>query len=208
MHTPEHTSRITLYASRPRRSRGLSQPAFLILLVVVALLAGMGGFGFYNLTGTVPETAPLRSEAPRSGDVKGMMRADFTLPDLAGELRHIGDWDGDVVLVNFWATWCPPCLREMPAFVEVQDAYRDRGLTIVAVAIDDEQAVRDFADTHALNFPVLLGQSGGMAVTRDYGNRQGALPYSVLLDRDGRIRFFQAGELHKETLEQELQPLL
>ena len=208
MHTAGHTSRITPYASRPRRSRGLSQPAFLVLLVVVALLAGMGGFGFYHLTGTGPEAVSLRTEAPRTSDVRGMMRPDFDLPDLAGEMRHIGDWDGDVVLVNFWATWCPPCLREMPAFVEVQDAYEDQGVTIVAVAIDDEHAVRDFADTHALNFPVLLGQSGGMAVTRDYGNRLGALPYSVLLDREGRIRFVQAGELHKETLERELRPLL
>jgi thiol-disulfide isomerase/thioredoxin len=187
---------------------GLSQPAFLILLLVVAVAAGLGGFGFYQLTGpgAAPQAAPAQAQRP--GDLRGTTRPEFSLPDLDGELRHISEWDGDVVLVNFWATWCPPCLKEMPAFVEVQEAYRERGVTIVAVAIDSEQDVRDFNETYGLNFPVLLGQSGGMAVSRDYGNRVGALPYSVLFDRVGTIRFVKAGELHKETLEDQLRPLL
>ena len=206
MHIHPRASR--LVRRSPKARHGLSQPVFLVLLVAVALLAGLGGFAFYHMTeepvaGTVERAA---AQGPR--DMHGMQRPEFSLPDLDGHIRHIGEFDGNVVLVNFWATWCPPCLKEMPAFVEVQEGYGDQGMIIVAVAIDDEHAVRDFSNAHGLNFPVLLGESGGMTVTRDYGNRLGTLPYSVLLDREGVIRFVHAGELHKETLERELQPLL
>jgi peroxiredoxin len=207
MHPMTHTaSRLTPHAAR-HPQHGLSQPAFLALLLAVALVAGFGGFAFYQMS-QAPEPSPARAELQRQPHVLGMPRPHFSLPDLGGETRHVSDWDGDVVLVNFWATWCPPCLKEMPAFVEMQEAYGDQGLTILAVAIDDEEAVREFAETHGLNFPVLLGESDGMGITRDYGNRMGALPYSALLDREGRIRFIQAGELHKDVFERELRPLL
>ncbi|OOG23204.1 thioredoxin [Thioalkalivibrio denitrificans] len=187
----------------------MTQPVFLAILVLVATLAGMAGFGFYHFTGA-PEAAPptAPSLASHLNEIKGSQRPDFSLPDLDGDIRHISEWDGDVVLINFWATWCPPCIREMPAFVEVQETYGEQGVTIVAVAIDNEQDVRDFYETYGLNFPVLLGETAGIAVSRDYGNRIGALPYSVLLDREGIIRFVKPGELHQETLEDELRPLL
>ncbi len=202
-------SRLLPHASRPRQSRGMSQPAFLGLLVVIALLAGFGGYGFYHL-GQPSEPAPAQAAVTpaASNGVVGMARPEFSLPDLEGTARHISEWDGDVVLVNFWATWCPPCLKEMPAFVEVQEEYGARGVTIVAVAIDEENAVRDFVNTYGINFPVLIGETEAMTVTRDYGNRFGALPYSVLYDREGKIRFVKAGELHKDTFVRELKPLL
>jgi len=201
-------SRFPPHSSRPQQIRGLSQPAFLALLLVVAVAAGLGGFGFYHL-GQSPDAVASTGPPTGHGDsVMGLTRPDFSLPDLDGELRQMAEWDGDVVLVNFWATWCPPCRKEMPAFVEVQEEYGSQGVTIVAVAIDEAEAVRDFADTYGINFPVLIGESNAMAVARDYGNRFGALPYSVLMDRQGKIRFIQAGELHKETFVRELKPLL
>ncbi|MFN2349798.1 MAG: TlpA family protein disulfide reductase [Thioalkalivibrio sp.] len=204
----DHAFPISPLASHPLRCRGLSQPAFLALLLVVALAAGLGGFGFYHLSQN-PDAVASTGPANGPGDsVMGQTRPDFSLPDLDGELRHMAEWDGDVVLVNFWATWCPPCRKEMPAFVEVQEEFGSQGVTIVAVAIDEAEAVRDFADTYGINFPVLIGESDAMAVARDYGNRFGALPYSVLMDRQGKIRFIQAGELHKETFVRELKPLL
>ncbi|HSP00141.1 MAG TPA: TlpA disulfide reductase family protein [Thioalkalivibrio sp.] len=201
-------SRLPPHSSRPLRSRGLSQPAFLALLLVVAVAAGLGGFGFYHL-GQNPDAVAATAPENGPGDsVMGLTRPDFSLPDLDGEVRQIGEWDGDVVLVNFWATWCPPCRKEMPAFVEVQEEFGSQDVTIVAVAIDEAEAVRDFANTSGINFPVLIGETDAMAVARDYGNRFGALPYSVLMDRQGKIRFIQAGELHKETFVRELKPLL
>lgn len=110
------------------------------MLLVVALLAGVGGFGFYHMTQSADATTVADSGTEtvrRASDVLGTVRPEFSLPDLAGDTRHVGEWDGDVILVNFWATWCPPCLKEMPAFVEMQETYGDQGLTILAVAIDE-----------------------------------------------------------------------
>ena len=137
------------------------------------------------------------------------IRIDFSLRELDGELRTLSEWDGDVVLLNFWAPWCPPCVREMPAFVELQERYGEAGFTIVAVAIDDEQNVRDFIDNMlGVNFPVLMGDADGMELTRQYGNRLGALPYSVLYDRQGKIIHTHRSELHLEDAVQLIEPLI
>ena len=177
-------------------------------LVLIALAAGVAGFFLYNaLAGRDAPSDDGLPSLPGKPQVAEFAPA-FVLPDVSGAQRSSAEWDDTLRVVNFWATWCPPCLKEMPAFVEVQEAYGEQGFTIVAVAIDAEQDVRDFNETYGLNFPVLLGESGGLTVSRDYGNRVGALPYSALFDREGTIRFVKAGELHKETLEDELRPLL
>lgn len=122
-------------------------------------------------------------------------RIDFTLPDLEGRERSLSEWDGDLVLLNFWATWCPPCLREMPLFQEAHERYASRGFTIVAVAVDEIEEARAFVDKLGIGFPVLIGQEDAIAVARDYGNRIGALPYSALIDRSGKIRETHRGEV-------------
>ncbi|SFM24903.1 Peroxiredoxin [Ectothiorhodospira mobilis] len=148
--------------------------------------------------------------APLAGQgMQGAQAPAFTLPDLEGNPRRIGEWDGRVVLVNFWATWCPPCRKEIPLFVEMQSAHGDAGLTIVGVALDDPQAAAAFARDQGINFPVLVGgEERAGEVARAYGNPYGSLPYSVLLDREGKVRYIHVGRLHRETLERELAPLL
>jgi peroxiredoxin len=96
----------------------------------------------------------------------------------------------------------------MPTFVDMQTEYGEQGLTIVAVAMDDVEAVSEFAQALGLNFPVLIGESAATEVSRAYGNRFGALPYSALVDRQGRIRYIKPGELTREAFERELRPLL
>ena len=130
------------------------------------------------------------------------------LKDLDGQLHDLAALKGKVVLVNFWATWCPPCRKEMPAFMELREQYNAQGFEIVGVAIDDPQQVQDFIDTLGVNYPVLHGDVDAMEIAKAYGDRFVTLPYSVLLDREGRIRFIQPGELHKDVLEAEIQALL
>jgi peroxiredoxin len=138
----------------------------------------------------------------------GQARPAFSLPDNHDRVRHIADWDGKVLVINFWATWCPPCRREMPMFVEMQEQFRQQGLQFVGVAIDDADKVQDFMDTVGVNYPMLIGGGDAIAIAKQYGNRFGALPYSVIIDRDGVIRFIQRGELRPEVLKEQLAPLL
>lgn len=135
-------------------------------------------------------------------------RIDFTLPDLDGQPRQLSEWDGDLVLLNFWATWCPPCKKEMPMFQDRYERHADQGFTIVAVAVDELDAARAFVNDFGIGFPVLIGQDDAIAVGRQYGNRIGALPYTVIIDRAGFIRETRRGEVTGDELDAWLQRYL
>lgn len=137
-----------------------------------------------------------------------MTRVDFTLPDLDGRPRQLSEWDGDLVLLNFWATWCPPCKKEMPLFQQRYEQYAKRGFTIVAVAVDELEETRAFVDGFGIEFPVLIGQGNAIAVGREYGNQIGALPYTVVIDREGVVRETHRGEVTESDLDGWLQRYL
>ena len=140
--------------------------------------------------------------------VLGRPAPPFVLPDLEGVPRSRHEWDGKVLVVNFWATWCPPCREETPWFVELQESLGDSGVQFVGIALDTEEQVRDFADTYGINYPLLLGEKQGVAVAKAYGNRYGALPYTAVVDRQGRIRFVHRGGLQRARLEAVIRGLL
>lgn len=140
--------------------------------------------------------------------VVGQARPAFTLLDLRTKPRDIAEWDGKVVLVNFWATWCPPCVREMPALMQLREAYQGKGFEIVGVALDNKDAVAAFIDPLGIEYPILIGEQEGLQLTALYGNRLGVLPYSVIIDRKGVIRHTLISELHYADVEKLIQPLL
>lgn len=189
---------------------------FTLALIAVSAVAGLAGYGLYHYmrgpAATAATGAPTVSRADGlpapEQDLLGQLRPEFVLPDLAGTPRNINQWSGKVLLVNFWATWCPPCRKEMPSFIALKEQYGAQGFEIVGVAIDDPQEVQDFIDTLGVNYPVLVGALDASEIAKQYGNRYGALPYSVLIDRNDRMRFIQPGELTHETLERELKALL
>jgi peroxiredoxin len=132
----------------------------------------------------------------------------FSLTDINGAVRNSHEWDGKVVILNFWATWCPPCRKETPMFVEVQEQYGATGLQFVGVAIDDADKVKDFMDTFGVNYPMLIGENDAISVAKQYGDRFGALPYTVVIDRQGRINTVQRGEMTRENVQQAIEHLL
>jgi len=179
------------------------------------LLAGIAGFSLFQFTQqseqqqvmAVPK--PVAKTTSSSGNpLMGSRRPETVLPDLDGVQRDISEWDGKVLLVNFWATWCPPCLREIPAFIELREEYGDRGFEILGIAIDTPDLVENFVKKIGVTYPVVHGEMDAASVSAAYGNTRGSLPYSVLLDRAGNIRFLHTGELSKEDLEAELKALL
>ena len=135
-------------------------------------------------------------------------RPDFALPDLAGKMHNISEWDGKVTVVNFWATWCPPCKRELPAFIELQHLYGEQGVQFVGVAIDNKEQVIAYADNAGITYPTLLGEVSAIQISRSFGNRLDALPYTVIINRKGDIALVQRGELTRELAEKTIKSLL
>ena len=153
------------------------------------------------LLGALAVAAGLRFGGAGGGNVGGIRGSDaaplfgVALPDTGGREQSIGQWRGKVLVVNFWATWCVPCREEMPEFVKLQKEQGDRGLQFVGIAIDDVAKVKAFAAELELNYPALIGGYGAIELSKALGNRLGALPYTLIVDRSGRISHAQLGPI-------------
>ena len=113
-----------------------------------------------------------------------------------------------MILLNFWATWCPPCREEIPGFIRLQERYGARGLQIVGISIDNPEAIARFWQEMKINYPLLLANDSVYALMTAYGNNQGGLPYSVLIRPDGGIAATKLGAFNEKQLESLVLPLL
>ena len=180
------------------------------VLPLALLVLGAGAAGFFLYLGL---TGPDRHEGEPAAAASGAPRAaeyapEFTLPDLDGVARSSGEWHDTVRIVNFWATWCPPCIREIPLLVDIQQEYAGRGVQVLGIAIDETEAVVDFSTSVAFNYPVLIGQEDGMNLGHRFLNGFIGLPFTAFTDRSGRIVRVHTGELHREQIESILAELL
>lgn len=130
------------------------------------------------------------------------------LPGLDGRTRRLADWQGKVVLCNFWATWCAPCREEIPMLVDLREQYSAQGFEIVGIAVDNAVKVREFVDNYQVSYPVLVADAGGLDLMRALGNTAGALPFTVTLDRHGSILNRKLGILRRSDIEPKIKALL
>jgi thiol-disulfide isomerase/thioredoxin len=163
-----------------------------VAISVGAALIGFGVARFFHAPATV---TPMASR-------------EFVLRDLAGKTHRLADWRGKVVLLNFWATWCPPCRREIPLFIELQQKHEKAGLQIVGIAVDNPEAVARYWQEMHMNYPVLLADNNAFDLMTAYGNPEGALPYSVVIAPDGKVVAAKLGAYESAELEMLLNPLL
>ena len=133
---------------------------------------------------------------------------EFALPDLEGKSHNIKEWRGNLILLNFWATWCPPCHEEMPLLTAMQDRYGSQGLQIIGVAIDRAEAVNEYRRTMRINYPILLGGYDAGDILAQYGNTKGALPYSVFITPQGQVAARKFGAYTSGELESLIQSFL
>lgn len=160
---------------------------------LIALLALAGGIVAQRWTGSDPAPVPL---------------PEPVLRDLGGSIRTLAEWRGKVVVLNFWATWCPPCRDEIPEFVRLQQELGETGLQFIGIAIDEPDAVRDFLKETSINYPVLIGGEEAPAWADSLGNSLSALPFSVVFDRNGKTAHAHTGIFRREQLLEAVRPLL
>jgi thiol-disulfide isomerase/thioredoxin len=177
-----------------------------LLIVVLAIGGALAGLFAGAWLRPMPST-------PAANGAKalalGSQRPDIALPDLDGRTRSLSQWDGRLLLVNFWASWCGPCREEMPLLDRTQQRLADRGVQIVGIAADTAEATKGFLGRHPVHYPILVNDPDhGRDVSLDYGDTRGVLPYSVLIDRDGRVLAQRFGSFTEESLQAWLTPHL
>jgi thiol-disulfide isomerase/thioredoxin len=167
------------------------------VFLVVAAVAGIAG-NYFNSAST---SLPAVDLAARK-----LLLASFT--DLDGKVRTLSPTRGKVLIVNFWATWCLPCREEIPELKKVHKKYSINGIEVTGIALDNVSKVRDFAADMSIDYGLLIANAEALVIGKDLGNQAGVLPFTVVLDRAGRVAYTHAGALTEATLDAVLAPLL
>ena len=165
----------------------MSTPRWLIVIGIaaVAIAAGIAAALYFR-------------EPPGMG---GDALLAVSLPDATGASQPLSQWRGKLLVVNFWATWCAPCREEMPLFVKAQQEHGDRGLQFVGIAVDDVAKVKQFASEIGVNYPTLIGGYGAMELSKSLGNSLMALPFTVVVDRTGKVVLRHLGPVKPAQLD-------
>lgn len=171
------------------------------LILALACLAAFGGWWLQNRVLNAPPRQPAAPAGVKVFAV-GDTVAGYALPDLDGQTTTLAKWHGKVLLLNFWATWCHPCLEEMPLLAKLQREHAAQGLQIVGVAMEQPQSAAAFLKRLQIGYPSLVGIDADPVPTTSFGDTAGYLPYSVLVGRDGRVLATQLGPLTAQIVQQ------
>ena len=131
----------------------------------------------------------------------GPVDVAFELNDMDGRLRNFSEWDGKHRVLNFWATWCAPCRREIPLLKAFQDEHATVGIQVIGIAVDFPEPVVEYAKAAEFNYPILVGEQDAMAVAETSGVDFIGLPFTMFVDRDGELIGTHMGEIHKDQLD-------
>ncbi|MGH8373279.1 MAG: TlpA disulfide reductase family protein [Gammaproteobacteria bacterium] len=173
------------------------------LVVVILIAAAAAGFGVYQWM-QPDRAAELAQEQQATPPAMTPSQAmTLSMNDLSGTPHSLTDWHGKVMLVNFWATWCPPCREEIPLLVKLQAKYAAQGLQVIGIATDetDEDGVRTFTKRMLVNYPILMGNEQVAQMVAGLGGNLIGLPYTLLVNRDGKVLKLHPGQLDPRETE-------
>ncbi|HEY6644675.1 TlpA disulfide reductase family protein [Povalibacter sp.] len=170
-----------------------------VVYVAVAVAAAATGFAIYRYglaPQVTPQPAPVAALAEPEPKVPTDL-PDFTLEDRDGNRRSIRSWSGKSMIVNFWATWCAPCRREIPLLREINKTHESEGFQVVGVAVDFRDDVLKYATEIGIDYPILIGEQDGFEAVSSFGMGSLGFPFTVFTDNQGRIVLTHLGELTK-----------
>jgi thiol-disulfide isomerase/thioredoxin len=138
-------------------------------------------------------------------DVPATINWNTQLPDEKDKPHTLAEWHGKLLVVNFWATWCPPCLKEIPTFIQLQQQFANNNVQFLGIAVDNKTDVLQYKTTLKMNYPTLIaGDSGGMALAKEWGNSLSIVPYTVVVNAQGQIVEYYVGEVSQNELREVL----
>ena len=185
-------------ASRSAPTKGVKVTVSRVLLIFGVGLLGLMAAALF----TAARMAPSVSEPPplASTTLEVNTHPSFSLAGLDGEVHDFSEFDGRHRLLNFWATWCAPCRREIPLLKEFQAEQGDDGVLIIGIAVDIMEEVQKYAEEAEFNYPILVGEMDAMAVAEQSGLQFHAMPFTMIITRDGEFLTAHFGELHRPDL--------
>lgn len=167
----------------------------LAYLLVAVIAVGIGFFGAQRWRDRDTPAATVVTPAARP---PVLVLPEFSLKNRDGILQSIRSWPGKALVINFWATWCAPCRREIPLLMELQKQYGDQGFQVVGIAVDFRDDVLQYADTMKIDYPLLIGEQDGLTAVDAFGIEAVGFPYTVFTDTQGNIITTHIGELHRQ----------
>lgn len=160
---------------------------------VAVLFAALGVFLGHR------QTEP---QAAESSAVNSLLSR--SMADVNGNPQPLAQWKGNVLVVNFWATWCAPCVEEMPELSALQAELTPKKIQILGIGIDSPSNIAQFAQKYQISYPIYVSGMEGTDLSRQLGNQAGGLPFTVLIDRDGKVRKSYLGRLKMDELKKDL----
>jgi len=169
-----------------------------ILVAVAALAAGAGFYAYQQRAAHAPPPSPAATVPPPPAAAAKKLAATvpaFSLADRDGKMRSLADWQGKALIVNFWATWCAPCRKEIPLLQKLQHEHGGDGFQVVGIAVDFRDKVLAYADDMKIDYPLLIGEQEGLDAAAAFGIDAVGFPFTIFTDRQGRIVVAHMGEL-------------
>lgn len=140
--------------------------------------------------------------------ISGKPLFSATLTDSQGIKQNLSQYQGKILIVNFWATWCPPCREEMPELSLLQQEYKNKNIVVIGIAEDELALVREFLQSSPVTYPIFIADTENMELGANLGNNKAVLPYTVIINTDGDVIYTFFGRISKSLLEKSLQNIL